>query len=667
MTARHLVAWVAAACMGAVALIARQQQPSFRTTTDAVLIDVSVRDGRTLVPGLTAKDFALVDNGVPQHIDSVEATAVPIDLTLIVDVSGDQIGTVEDRGPTPDEYAKSVHADVAKVSALLRPDDRLQLLSIDTYGRQVLPLQPAASLGDLPPIDGGGMSSFYDALTSALVRRESPTRRHVVIALTKGRDTISVGNVNTIYAIAERSDAMLHLVWMESAFDQESDQADFQLANTGVYGGVRRFWHPFESTSFTRVLGTGHPLTETGAVLASAAELTGGGVHQAAGIAVPSMADALKQTLDDFRRSYVLRYTRQGPARTGWHEVTVTVPAHANYVARGRRGYAIDAGVDADAKPEAPDPHSVAGLGAAYDRGDHASVFREVLQDSDLLRDYRMGSGIWPDQPKRDAALALEIAAAGVFTRRDAVRDETKLLLVQFHHYIRDPLGDSDFERGWLTAELALAVGSVKPPFAQDLVTHAVNHYPGEPRILLAHAILLDQHWPAGLAGPSGGDLSVAPPAAKDVIALLAAYDRAANARETATEARLRQAWFLHRLGRDTEALARLDAIRAARPADTDLAYLLHLVRGRVLAAVGEGDPATTEFRAALTIVPGAQSAQVALMNGRLQAGDRAEAEALAEEIQRGGGATSDPWWLYTQGDLRIFDTLLAKVRELAK
>jgi hypothetical protein len=129
----------------------------------------------------------------------------------------------------------------------------------------------------------------------------------------------------------------------------------------------------------------------------------------------------------------------------------------------------------------------------------------------------------------------------------------------------------------------------------------------------------------------------------------------------------MREAWFLHRLGRDTEALGRLDAIRDPKPADTDLVYLLHLVRGRVLTALGESDLATTEFRAALAVVPGAQSAQVALMNARLQGGDRAEAEALAEEIQRAGGATPDPWWLYTQGDLRIFDTLLARVRELQK
>ena len=64
------------------------QQPTFRSGTDLVSVDVIVRVAGDAVGGLTASDFALRDNGVPQRIESTEATAVPVDVSLVVDVSG---------------------------------------------------------------------------------------------------------------------------------------------------------------------------------------------------------------------------------------------------------------------------------------------------------------------------------------------------------------------------------------------------------------------------------------------------------------------------------------------------------------------------------------------------------------------------------------------------
>src|SRR6266704_3614947 len=55
----------------AEALVAGQSPPApqarFRTTTDVVTVDVAVRSGGSSVPGLTAADFALFDNGVRQR------------------------------------------------------------------------------------------------------------------------------------------------------------------------------------------------------------------------------------------------------------------------------------------------------------------------------------------------------------------------------------------------------------------------------------------------------------------------------------------------------------------------------------------------------------------------------------------------------------------------
>ena len=45
------------------------------------------------------------------------------------------------------------------------------------------------------------------------------------------------------------------------------------------------------------------------------------------------------QALDDFRASYVLRYTPANVAREGWHDLKVEVPAAPRATLRARRGY----------------------------------------------------------------------------------------------------------------------------------------------------------------------------------------------------------------------------------------------------------------------------------------------------------------------------------------
>jgi hypothetical protein len=45
------------------------------------------------------------------------------------------------------------------------------------------------------------------------------------------------------------------------------------------------------------------------------------------------------QILDEFRQSYVLRYSPQGVASAGWHTVIVSVPAQPALAIKARSGY----------------------------------------------------------------------------------------------------------------------------------------------------------------------------------------------------------------------------------------------------------------------------------------------------------------------------------------
>ena len=63
------------------------QQPSFRSDVELVVVDVSVTNRSRSVHGLEPADFQLLDNGVPQRIDLLSADTVPIDVSVIVDIS----------------------------------------------------------------------------------------------------------------------------------------------------------------------------------------------------------------------------------------------------------------------------------------------------------------------------------------------------------------------------------------------------------------------------------------------------------------------------------------------------------------------------------------------------------------------------------------------------
>ena len=56
---------------------AAQEPQRFRAATELVSVDVLVTDERQPVLGLTAGDFELIDNGVPQTVDQIYVEQLP--------------------------------------------------------------------------------------------------------------------------------------------------------------------------------------------------------------------------------------------------------------------------------------------------------------------------------------------------------------------------------------------------------------------------------------------------------------------------------------------------------------------------------------------------------------------------------------------------------------
>lgn len=282
-----------AAALLAVAIGSAQQQPArptFRLATDLVSVDVSVKRGKMPVPDLTAQDFELLDNGVRQQVDAISVEAVPIDVSLVVDTSGSVI-----------ENLDAFKFQVRKFAGMLRQIDRVRVVSFGWGVREDVPMQPAREPLKLDTVTAGGATSLNDGLLYALLWPVEVDRRHLVIVFTDGEDSFSTLDSSTIPDVAGRVNAVLHVVLVDSSTRAKT----------------------------TWMIGSRNQLIE-------ATRASGGEIHQ-----LWWAAGDFKRIFDDFRASYVLRFTPRGVKGEGWHELAVKVvrPSAVAYTVRARKGY----------------------------------------------------------------------------------------------------------------------------------------------------------------------------------------------------------------------------------------------------------------------------------------------------------------------------------------
>jgi VWFA-related protein len=650
------------AVMHARAQAAPQQRPIFRTASDLVTMDVVVTvDGRP-VGALGPADFVLTDNGVAQTIESVDMTEVPADITIIIDVNHMLFDTLSDMVP-----------DIERVVKHIRPGDRVRLMTIDTYVRDLVPLRDVAGFPAFERLDVNEWASAQDALAAALMR-DAGERRHLIVAITNGVDTSSTIDLPTLEQIARRASATLHIVTADLFLfvDEEGNRiftTRFERLKRASVGFQSRFWRfhherPFEAHD-TMAVGTGGSWTMPGIFS-----------DQNAGV-------IFRRFYERSQRSYRIRYVPTGVAREGWHDVSISVPKYPSYTLTVRPGYSVARERPTEVSP--PTAGTIADVVDRYGAGDVAGamqIVRSAPESSRLLREYMDGLHAWPDNPQREAAFVLDLTVAGLSSPDRETTSTVRDLIARQQQLVRDPLGPGAFERFWLWSAAALGLGFNAHDLTTRIVDSARERFPGEPRLDLIHAVLLDRRYPGGLVnssqvrserttilpmvgstagstitrivGPTGATVP-----AGHVTDVLAAYDTAIAADETAAEARVRKAWVLHRLDRNDEALELLDV--PGNAADVAIEYTRHLFRGTVFETIGRNEDARDAFTMAHQLMPDAQSARVALMRHAAMAGDMAEAATLSEAVQT--TTANDPWWSYWQADFRLVGAALARMR----
>jgi VWFA-related protein len=282
----------------AVRIEAARQQAVFRAGVHAVRVDVSVSDGHVPVPGLTSADFSLSDNGVDQSVVAVAIEALPIDVTLLVDTSASTEGVIT-RFKTA----------VQRCADLLRPIDRVRLVTVSNRVDEVFPMQSPDQHLPVEAMQAGGGTAVNDAMIYAFAWDPGPDRRHLIVAFTDGEDNQSTSSPDTVVAVASRVDAVMHVVLADA-------YAPLQRAQLAA--------------------GQSQELASRSAIV-DAAKRSGGDVHH-----VADAVAAFTEVFDDFRQSYTLYYSPQGVPPRGWHDILVAVrtPNDAHLTVRARKGYA---------------------------------------------------------------------------------------------------------------------------------------------------------------------------------------------------------------------------------------------------------------------------------------------------------------------------------------
>lgn len=295
-------ALVSAAVAGAASA---QKQPVFRADVETVYVDVFVTRGGQPVPGLKATHFELKDNGVRQSLELATAEALPLLAVLVFDTSSSVEG----------ERLLALRAAGHAFLAGLRPADQAALVSFcQEIGWRAGPTADKAVIRRaLEGISPFGITAAYDALYAGITLSEKGGRPLVVL-FSDGEDNVSILDEQQLLAVAERSNALVHVVGWRSP-----DRTPWR---PGGFGGVS------ERLDL--------PEPEHIRVLRQIAEATGGRFWGAD--SPERLREAFAAIADAMGHRYVLRFEPSGVKREGWHRLEVKLRGQKGEV-QARRGY----------------------------------------------------------------------------------------------------------------------------------------------------------------------------------------------------------------------------------------------------------------------------------------------------------------------------------------
>ena len=259
-------------------------QPIFTARVDGVRVDVLVTDAsRRPLRGLTAADFTIRDNDVPQEIDVVSFGETSLNVGLSFDLSESVAGAPLAR----------LQAASRALTNELQPADRLALVTFDKIVtmRCGLSSNRSCATDALSAAKPTGDTALVDGVFAGMMVGESDAGRSLLMVFSDGLDTASFLDAGRVLDMGRRSDVVVYPIASKGA------RPDF---------------------------------------LDELASLTGGRLHEVG--KDDDLSATFRTILEEFRHRYLLTYTAKNVPKGGWHKIDVRVNRSGARV-KARPGY----------------------------------------------------------------------------------------------------------------------------------------------------------------------------------------------------------------------------------------------------------------------------------------------------------------------------------------
>ncbi|HWI19571.1 MAG TPA: VWA domain-containing protein [Vicinamibacterales bacterium] len=187
-----------------------QERPTFRASSELVVLHVSVRDRRgRYITGLKQDAFTVIDDAKPQKLEMFSAEEVPASVGFLIDNSNSMRPSRERVIASAVAFAQHSH-----------PQDEIFVLTFnetvrDAYGPKVVKDMNTADFARAmsSAIVARGMTAIYDGLASGLARLQQAVHtRQVLIVVSDGGDNASQAKRDEIVKRVHDSDATVYTV-----------------------------------------------------------------------------------------------------------------------------------------------------------------------------------------------------------------------------------------------------------------------------------------------------------------------------------------------------------------------------------------------------------------------------------------------------------------------
>ena len=242
-------------------------------------------DGR-FVRGLKPKDFTVIEDGRPQHVDTLIDESLPLEMIAAIDISGSMEGSMP-----------QVQDAVRRLLTSLKPRDTTTLLGFnDTMfvlaERESDEALRAAAVEGLVPWGG---TAFYDATVKALDLVSQQAGRRGIVIFSDGDDRHSVGRRDESLRRIEEGQVVVYTVGFG---DGASAQFRDTLSAFAKASGGRAF--------FPRHAG--------------------------------DLNESFASILEELSHQYILSFVSNAPEASGWRKLEIKAACEGCRV-RAREGY----------------------------------------------------------------------------------------------------------------------------------------------------------------------------------------------------------------------------------------------------------------------------------------------------------------------------------------